>query len=333
MQRFINHPDDVVDDMLTGFLFAHREVRDSENHSRVLFHTAANTLPDKVGLVSGGGSGHEPAFLGYLGSGLLDAVAVGEVFSSPTAGAFLQAIHHADRGQGVACLFGNYAGDSMNVQMAVNLAQEEARNVVIVKARDDIASAPKAEMEKRHGIAGGVFMWKCAGSVAAQGGSLDEVAAAARVAAENTRSICVGLSPCTIPAVGSPNFSIAPGTCEYGIGHHGEPGRGATPLANASHTANTLVEALLGDYGDERPQTFAVMVSGLGSTPLMEQYIMHGHIVQALTGAGHRVWRSYVGNYVTSLEMNGICLTLLRLDEATKGHLSYPACPAGLASL
>lgn len=335
MQRFIDDPDDVVDDMLAGFLLAHgSEVQLSAENHRVVHRRSAADIAPRVGLVTGGGSGHEPAFLGYLGAGMLDAVAVGEVFSSPVANAFLDAMRIADRGRGVACLFGNYAGDSMNVQMALKQARELGHSVAIVKARDDIASAPPERAEQRHGIAGGIFMWKAAGAVAAAGGSLEETVAAASLAANNTRSVCVGLAPCAIPAVGKPNFAIADGTYEFGIGHHGEAGSHVSPLAKAEEIAAVMVEALLDDFSlAEEQREFAVMVSGLGATPLMEQYLMAGRIGHLLTLRGHRLWRSYVGNYVTSLEMNGLCLTLLLLDDALKTYLDAPAAAVGLASL
>lgn len=335
MQRLINDPDNVVDDMLSGFLHVHGDrVQASIANPRVIFGKRGADEPARVGLVSGGGSGHEPAFLGYLGKGLLDAVAVGEVFSSPGPGAFLEAIRGADRGNGVACLFGNYAGDSMNVQMAIRLAEDEGRRVAIVKARDDIASAPKNAAEKRHGIAGGVLMWKTAGAVAARGGTLDEVIAVAEHTAQHTRSVCVGLSPCTIPAVGKPNFTIDAGHYEFGIGHHGEAGQYVAPLESAQKIADAMVAALLEDFGPQAAGAeFAVMISGLGATPLMEQYLMAAPVIEALQRQGHAVWRSYTGDYVTSLDMNGLCLTLLQLDDKLKPLLSFPASALGLASL
>ena len=334
MQRLINNPDKVVDDMLKGFLRVHgSHVELSMVNPRVIFSKRSAEEPDRVGLVSGGGSGHEPAVLGYLGKGLLDAVAVGEVFSSPGPNAFLEAIRGADRGNGVACLFGNYAGDSMNVQMAIRLAEDEGRCVAIVKARDDIASAPKNAAEKRHGIAGGVLMWKTAGAVAARGGTLEEVIAVAEQTAQHTRSVCVGLAPCTIPAVGKPNFTIDAGNYEFGIGHHGETGQFVAPLENAQKIADSMVTALLDDFDIQAGSEFAVMLSGLGATPLMEQYLMAEPVIGALQRQGHTVWHTYVGDFVTSLDMNGLCVTLLKLDENLKPHLSFPASALGLASL
>ena len=247
MQRFVNDPDLIVEDMLSGFVKANPETELSDKNDRVIkFTKASNT--DKVGLVTGGGSGHEPAFLGYLGDGLLDAVAVGEVFSSPPAQAFYDAILEADKGKGVAILFGNYAGDNMNVKMAVQMADEEDIPVKYIVANDDIASSPKETKEKRHGIAGGFFMWKAGGARAALGGSIDEVIKSAENIVNKTRSICIGLSPCTIPAVGKPNFQIEDGTMETGVGHHGEAGIKKEKLKTADGIAEDITGRILEDF-------------------------------------------------------------------------------------
>ncbi len=332
MQRFINDADCVVEDMLRGYVKAHGDaVALSDANPRVLKLREA-PLSGKVGLVSGGGSGHEPAFLGYVGHNLLDAAAVGEVFSSPTAQSFADAFRAADGGAGIACLFGNYAGDTMNVTLAMQMAEQDGLVVKTVKAKDDIASAPKALSHQRHGIAGGVLIWKTAGAVAAGGGSLDEVIAMAQKTADDTRSLCVGLSACTIPAVGQPNFSIAPDTLEFGIGHHGEAGIRVEPIKSAAEIAREMTAALLADFDDLAPDAeFAVLLSGLGCTPLMELYILFDQVSDSLAARGHRIARSLVGDYVTSLDMNGVCLTLLRLDRDILQALDFPARSAGIA--
>ncbi len=188
-------------------------------------------VPGKVGVVTGGGSGHKPAFIGYIGRNMVDAVAVGEIFTSPSAKAFYDAFKAADGGAGVACLYGNYAGDNMNVKMAKRMAAADGIRVETVIANDDVPSAPADERDKRRGVAGEVLMWKIGGAKAATGAPLDEVIRAAQKAIDNTRSVGVGLTPCTIPAVGKPNFAIEPGKMEMGIGHHGEPGVAVTDLA------------------------------------------------------------------------------------------------------
>lgn len=329
MQRFVNNPDLIVDDMLRGYVEAHGDtVKLSSRNERVIQRVDA-PVAGKVGIVTGGGSGHEPAFLGYVGQGLVDAAAVGEVFASPPAQSFLDAILEADSGQGVACLFGNYAGDNMNVKMAAELAEDEGITVKYVTATDDIASSPPETREKRHGIAGGLFMWKAGGARAAMGGSLDEVIASAQKAVDNTRSICVGLSSCTIPAVGSPNFTIEEGQMEFGIGHHGEPGIRVEQLGTADQIAGEMTEAILRDFAFDGPQEVAVMLSGLGATPPMELYVLYGKVAGILKGQGHRIHRTFVGNYVTSLDMNGVSLTIVRLDQELKELLNHPGeCPA-----
>ena len=212
MQRFVNDPDYIVEDMVKGYVKAHKDlIKRSEANDRVVQYVNA-PVEGKVGLVTGGGSGHEPAFLGYVGKNMMDAVAVGEIFSSPSAQAFYDAFMSVDSGKGVACLFGNYAGDNMNVKMAKAMAEDEGIQVRYVTANDDISSSPKETKEKRHGIAGGVYMWKIAGAAAAQGADLDEVCRIAEKTVEHTRSICIGLAPCTIPDVGHPNFTIQEGT-------------------------------------------------------------------------------------------------------------------------
>ena len=209
MQRIINNPDLVVEDMLKGFVQAHPDIVAPTANPRVLKYVHA-PIEGKVGIVTGGGSGHKPAFIGYIGKNLVDAVAVGEVFSSPTAKSFYDAIKAADSGKGVAVLYGNYAGDNMNVKMAMEEAEDDDIAVKRVIANDDVPSAPASEREKRRGVAGEIFMWKAAGAKAAQGASLDEVIATAQKAIDNCRSIGIGLSPCTIPAVGKPNFTVEP---------------------------------------------------------------------------------------------------------------------------
>jgi dihydroxyacetone kinase-like protein len=252
MQRMINDPDQVVPDMLKGFIKAHGDLVEPTDNPRVLKYREA-PVAGKVGIVTGGGSGHKPAFIGYIGKNLVDAVAVGEIFTSPTAAAFYQAFRAADAGEGVACLFGNYTGDIMNVKMAVEEAQGDDIVVKTVIANDDVPSAPKGEREKRRGVAGEVLLWKIGGAKAALGGGLDEVIAAAQKAIDNTRSIGIGLTPCTIPAVGKPNFSIEPGKMEVGIGHHGEPGIRVDDLVTADEMATMSLEVVLPEWSGRHP--------------------------------------------------------------------------------
>ena len=332
MQRIIDDPALVVEDMLRGFVRAHPDLVAATDDPRVL-RAAGAPVPGKVGIVTGGGSGHKPAFIGYLGRNMVDAVAVGEIFTSPSASAFLNAFRAADAGAGVACLYGNYAGDNMNVKLARRDAEKAGIRVETVIANDDVASAPPTERAKRRGVAGEVLMWKVGGAKAALGGTLDEVIAAAQKAIDSTRSIGVGLTPCTIPAVGKPNFTIEPGMMEVGIGHHGEPGVSVEPLKPARDIAAQMMDVILPDLPFDRGDEVAVLVSGLGATPVMELYILFDHLATIAAEAGLSIHRSYVGNYFTSLEMMGATLTVMRLDDELKACLDLEADSVGLRQL
>lgn len=329
MQRIINKADEVVEDMLKGFVIAHSNIVKPTNNPRVLCVKSA-PIQGKVGIVTGGGSGHKPAFIGYLGKNLVDAVAVGEIFSSPTARSFYDAFKMADGGKGVACLYGNYAGDNMNVKMAIEEAEEEGLQVKTVIANDDVASAPKNERNKRRGVAGEVLMWKVGGAKAALGGSLDEVIAVAQKAIDNTRSVGIGLTPCTIPAVGKPNFKIDPGKMEVGIGHHGEPGVQVTDLKSANEMARLCLDIILPDLPFQKGDETVVLVSGLGATPVMELYIFFNKVAEILKEQGITIHRSYVGNYFTSLEMMGVTLTLMKVDKELKTLVDLECNSMGL---
>jgi dihydroxyacetone kinase-like protein len=327
MQRILNNPDNIVDEMLKGFVRVHGDIVAATGNPRVITRTH---IPEgKVGVVTGGGSGHKPAFIGYIGENLCDAAAVGEICSSPTAAAFLDAFKAADRGKGVACLYGNYSGDNMNVKMAVKMAQKEGIEVKTVVANDDAASAPKDQAGKRRGVAGEVLMWKVGGAKAAGGASLDEVIAAAQKAIDHTRSVGIGLTPCTLPAVGHPNFEIKPGTMEVGIGHHGEPGIEVCPLETASEMAWRMVNVVLPDYPFVAGDEVVVLVSGLGATPVMELYVLYDEIAKIITDRGIKIHRGYAGNYFTSLEMMGATLTVMKLDEELRQLIDAPCYSMG----
>jgi dihydroxyacetone kinase-like protein len=330
MQRIINDPNELVGDMLKGFVRAHGGRVTTTGNPRVLKRREA-PVTDKVGIVSGGGSGHKPAFIGYLGRNMLDAVAVGEIFTSPTASCFLDAFRAADSGNGVACLYGNYAGDNMNVKIAIERAEEAGIRVKTVVATDDAASAPKSERGRRRGVAGEVLMWKVGGARAALGGNLDEVIAGAQKSIDNTRSIGIGLSPCTIPAVGHPNFSIEPGRMEVGIGHHGEPGITVEALRPAREMARMMLDVILPDLPFARGDEVVTLVSGLGATPVMELYVLYDAVENLLGSAGITVYRPYVGNFFTSLEMMGASLTLMKVDPELKTLVDLEADSMGLA--
>jgi phosphoenolpyruvate---glycerone phosphotransferase subunit DhaK len=313
MNRVINNPEEVVEDAVTGLLAAHPDLLAATDNPRVIRAVHA-PRPGKVGIVTGGGSGHEPAFVGYVGPGLIDAVALGEVFASPSARSFHHAFKAADGGAGIACLYGNYAGDNMNVKMAVKLAEREGLVVKTVVANDDVASAPPEEAGKRRGVAGEILTWKVG---------------AARAAIDATRSIGIGLSACTIPAAGKPNFSIREGHMEVGIGHHGEPGVAVMPTKPAREMAELMMDAVLADLPFDGADV-AVLISGLGATPLMELYILYGHVAEIL--AAHKITPRYrfVGNYFTSLDMMGVSVTLMRLDGELDRLIGAPARAIGL---
>ena len=329
MQRFVNNPDDVVDETVAGFVRAHADlVHIDPNNPRVVLSNTAGEA-NRVGVVTGGGSGHEPAFIGYTGRNMVDAVAVGELFSSPTAKSFHDAIKAADGGAGVAVLYGNYAGDNMNVKMAKKMAKKDGIAVATVVANDDVCSAPPSEMEKRRGVAGEIFMWKIGGAKAATGADLDAVIAASQKAIDNCRSVGVGLGPCTLPAVGHPNFEIEPGMMEVGIGHHGEPGVRVEKLADANDVADQMVQIVMDDHELPAGSEVAVLVSGLGATPVNELYILFERMAQQIESRGVKIHAQFVGNYFTSLEMVGATLTVMALDDELKDLLgTETASPA-----
>lgn len=333
MNRIVNNPDFVVEDMLKGFVKVHRSLLEvTDNNPRVIKYKKA-PIEGKVGIVTGGGSGHKPAFIGYIGKNMCDAVAVGEVFSSPTAAAFFDAFKASDSGKGVACLYGNYAGDNMNVKMAMRMAKSEGINVKTVVANDDVASAVKTDSQKRRGVAGEVLMWKVGGAKAAQGASLDEVIASAQKAIDNTRSVGIGTAPCTIPAVGHPNFEIKNGEMEIGIGHHGEPGISVEKLKTADEIAELMLKIILPDLPFVEGDEVVVLLSGLGATPVMEQYIVYNRVEELLSEKNIKVHKAYVGNYFTSLEMMGVTLTVMKLDNELKELIDMPCESVGLTQL
>ena len=328
MQRILNDPDNIVDEMLSGFIKSHGDIVQKTENKRVV--KSNESIQNRVGVVTGGGSGHKPAFIGYIGKNMCDAVAVGEICSSPTAIAFFDAFKAGDGGKGVACLYGNYSGDNMNVKMAVRMAEKEGIRVKTVVANDDVASAPRDQSEKRRGVAGEVLMWKIGGAKANTGASLDEVIASARKAIDHTRSIGIGLTPCTLPAVGHPNFEIKEGTMEVGIGHHGEPGLEVCPIESAGGMAKRMVDTLLPDYPFVEGDEVVVLVSGLGATPVMELYVLFYEIERLIHQNGIKVYKSYVGNYFTSLDMMGATLTVMKLDEELRELIDVPVNTVGM---
>ncbi|WP_121605736.1 dihydroxyacetone kinase subunit DhaK [Virgibacillus sp. Bac332] len=329
MKKLINNPTNVVEEMIEGYMKAHSDyIRQLPENNRSLV-TARQTRDNKVGILIGGGSGHEPGFMGYVGDGMADGVAVGNIFASPSPDPILEVTKAIDKGAGVVYLYGNYAGDVMNFGMAAEMADlEEDIQVGSALATDDVASAPKEEMEKRRGIAGEFFIYKAAGAAADFGYNLENVVRVAEKANSNTRSMGVGLSPCSLPQTGKPSFELRENEMEIGLGHHGEPGIEKGPLETADHVADRLVKDILQDIQINKGEQVAVLVNGLGSTPRMELYIVYRRVEQLLKEQGIGIYRSYVGDYITSLEMGGCSVTIMKLDAELKKTMDHPVnCP------
>lgn len=332
MQRILNDPDNIVEEMLEGFLKAHPDLVEATENPRAI--KSVFPTEGRVAVVTGGGSGHKPAFIGFCGENLCDGIAVGEICSSPTAKAFLDTFTAVDGGKGVACLYGNYSGDNMNVKMAVKMAKKQGLTVKTVVCNDDVASAPFTERDKRRGIAGEVVMYKCGGAMAATGADLDEVIRVAQKSVDWTRSAGIGLTPCTLPAVGHPNFEIKDGTMEVGVGPHGEPGMEVRPLETAAGMAKIMTDVVLGDFENDMPvkagDEICVLINGMGATPLNELYVLYNEVVKLMEAKGIKVYKSYVGNYLTSMDMMGASLTVTKLDGELKQMFDTPVYSMGL---
>jgi dihydroxyacetone kinase-like protein len=314
--------------MLDGLVAAHPEsFRRLGDDGRVIAR-AGGALPGKVGIVTGGGSGHLPVFLGYVGDGLLDACAVGNVFAGPRVSDCQAAAQAVDGGAGVLQLYGNYGGDRMNFDMAQEFLEMDGMRVASVRVADDVASAPSAERAKRRGVAGMVYAYKIAGARAAEGASLDEVAAAATKAADACRSIGVALTPCVVPESGKASFTIGEGEIEFGMGIHGEPGIWRGALKSADALVDEMLDRLLPEVDAGRGSRVAVLVNSLGATPHEELYILYRRVAQVLAGRGATPVMPLVGRYATSMEMAGASLTLMPLDAELERLLRAPAsCP------
>jgi dihydroxyacetone kinase-like protein len=325
MKKIINNPDDFVDELVEGILLAHKtSLKSVSTDNRALARVDA-PVAGKVGIATGGGSGHLPVFLGYVGIGLADAVAIGNVFSSPSTQQMLSATRAANGGVGVLHLFGNYTGDVMNFEMAAEFAQAEGIQVERVLVADDVASAPKGEEHNRRGIAGLFFAYKIAGACAEEMASLVEVKTAAEMALANTRSMGVALSPCTVPAAGKPTFTIGEDEMEIGMGIHGEPGIKRGKMQTAGEIVETMMKHILQDLPYESGDEVAVLVNGLGATPLEELYLMHRTVHGILEDQKIDLYRAYVGEFATSLEMAGASISLMRLNPELKQWLDAPA--------
>ena len=325
MKKIINKPENVVEEMLHGLAMANPAVI----HSEGLGVISRREKSEKVGIVSGGGSGHEPAHAGYVGKGMLDAAVAGNVFSSPDPERIQEGINQANGGKGVLLVIKNYSGDNMNFTMAAELAEMDDIEVDWVVVKDDVAVEDSTYSTGRRGIAGTVFVHEIAGAKAEAGASLPEVKAAAEKAIKNLRSMGMSMSACTIPAVGKPGFVLGENEMEVGMGIHGEPGIEKSEIKESKEIAKILLDKILDDYKasgiEMEGAEVALMVNGLGSTPLMELYILNGDVQAYLAEKGIRIYKTFVGNYMTALEMAGCSLTLMKLDDELKELLDAPS--------
>jgi len=328
MKKILNDVYSYVDEMLVGLCLAHPEFYAQTAPGARVIKRSDGPVKGKVGLVTGGGSGHLPVFTGYVGQGLLDAAAIGDVFASPSADQMSEAIRAADGGAGVVCIYGNYGGDVMNFSMACEMVGMEDVKTETVVLADDVASAKAAEREKRRGVAGMVYAFKVAGAAADAGKDLGEVTRIARKAAEACRSMGAALTPCTVPQAGKPTFTIAEDEMEMGMGIHGEPGVWRGKLRTADAIAGELMDHLLGDRPLKRGDRVSVMVNSLGATPPEELYILYRYVKGRLDDLGVEIVMPLVGRYATSMEMAGISFTLCKLDKEIEGCLKAPAACA-----
>jgi phosphoenolpyruvate---glycerone phosphotransferase subunit DhaK len=325
MRKLVNDPFAVVDEMLAGILVAHGDLlsRTANGRGLVLKHRSPQR---RVGVIVGGGSGHEPAFFGALGRGLADGATVGNVFASPSATPAVEVARELDSDDGVLFLYGNYEGDIMNFDLAAELLADGGIASQTVLVTDDVVSAPDEPADRR-GVAGDVVVFKAAGARAEEGADLAAVTAAARHANDRTRTIGVGLGPCTVPAAGRPTFELPEGEMDIGMGVHGEAGIRRGQLASADSVTDELLDTLLADRPPTDGEPLMVLVNTLGATPLMEGYIVLRRVAERLGQDGVQLHRALVGEYVTSLEMTGLSITLVHLDDELRRLMDAPAEP------
>ncbi len=322
MRKVINNPSDFVKETVEGLCLAHPSYLKTLNGDfRNIIR--ANKKEDKVAIVTAGGSGHLPVFLGYVGKGLLDACSIGDVFASPSASKMSDVIKYVDNGKGVLCLYGNYGGDKMNFAMAceeVDFDDIETREVLVC---DDIAS--HEDPTKRRGVAGMVYAFKIAGAAAELDYTLDEVVNVTNKALNNLRTMGIALSPCVVPSVGKPTFSVPEGQMEVGMGIHGEAGIEVCSIKSADEIAKLLLEKIETEIKLSNGDKVSIMVNGLGSTPLEEQYLIYRYVANTLSDKGVECIFPHVGEYATSMEMAGLSLTVFKLDDELEKLMNYEA--------
>ncbi|WP_412065779.1 dihydroxyacetone kinase subunit DhaK [Rhizobium sp. SYY.PMSO] len=327
MSKLMNSPRDYVDEMLNGLVLAHPSLIRHGTGGRVI-RRVDGPVAGKVGVVSGGGSGHLPLFTGYVGPGLLDACSVGNVFEGPNVASCSEAIAAADTGKGVLCLYGNYGGDRMNFNMACEMAEMEGIETTTVLGTDDIASADADQIGKRRGVAGIIYAYKAAGAAAEAGGTLADVTEIACRTVERTRTLGFALAPCTVPGAAGPTFKLPDGEIEMGMGIHGEPGIWRDRIKPADALADEMVERLLASAPASTGTRVSLLVNSLGATPLEELYILYRRVAAQLGAAGWEIVAPLVGRYTTSMEMAGASLSLCFLDDEIENLLQAPSsCP------
>ena len=327
MKKIINKPSDFVEESIDGLVKSHPDVYAfAPDNKRVI--TRTTKASNKVGIVTGGGSGHLPVFTGYVGKGFLDACAVGSVFASPSVNQITSAIRNGNNGNGVLCVLGNYGGDVMNFEMACEIVASEGIKTKTVIVADDIASAKEEEKLKRRGIAGMIFVFKIAGAIAETGGSLDNTFKLASDANNNIRTLGVALSPCILPEAGKPTFEINDDEIEIGMGIHGEPGIKREKLRTANDLVDDLYKRIIDDSKLKANDNVAIMINSLGATPLEELYIISKKVNENLSKSNIQNSKTYVGRYATSMEMAGMSITTLKLNDNLKKYLfAESTCP------
>ncbi len=325
MKKILNDPFKYVDEMLEGLCLAHPDLYRQTGESGRVITRNSGIKEGKVGIVSGGGSGHLPIFTGYVGKGLLDACAIGDVFASPSVDQMADAMRAADGGAGVLRLYGNYGGDIMNFDMAGEMLEMEDITSTTVLLADDVASASKHEREKRRGVAGMVYAFKIAGAAAEQMKNLEDVKRIAQKTADACHSVGAALTSCTVPQAGKPTFEISEEDMEMGMGIHGEPGVWRGNLKNADNIANEMVDMLLADINEVSGARMSVLVNSLGATPQEELYILYRIVKVRLESVGVKIVMPLIGRYATSMEMTGVSFTFCELDDELEDLLLEPA--------
>lgn len=325
MKKIINDPSNVVSEMVDGLVRSYPQYLTQIDGTEAVVRTDKDSMKGKVGLVSGGGSGHEPAHAGYVGQGMLSAAVCGQVFTSPTPDQIYEAIKAVDQGQGVFCIVKNYSGDVMNFDMAKDLAEADGIDVKSVVVDDDIAVKDSLYTQGRRGVAGTVFVHKILGAAADQGATLDEIEALANEVVKNIKTIGVALSAATNPEVGKPGFELESDEIEYGVGIHSEPGYRREKIKPSKELVDELVGKLNDEMHLDKNKKYAVLVNGMGATPLMEQYVFSHDLLNKLDEFGIKPDFMRVGNYLTSIDMAGLSLTIFEIkDDKWLSYLNYP---------